>query len=97
MWRSEDGKICIYIDENRQGKASFEQNGGTTDCYFVSGYSYYAEVYSWEVTETNMPTEETLYERWTYKKLKKDSFTIIVEQTTFLTVGEEISFYKVLE
>ena len=96
-WSSEDGEILIYIDEVGRGKISFEQKGSTIECYFVSAYGYFAEVYSWEVVETNILTPEALCERWAYLKVREDTFTITVEKTTFLKTGDKIKFHKIDE
>ena len=77
-----------------QGRVVFEQNGSTIEGYFISERGRYASVYSWEVAETKTVTPEALYERWAYSKVKKDSFTITVQKTTFWEIGEEITFHK---
>ncbi len=95
VWSSENGKILLCIDEVGRGKISFEKNGNITECYFVSDRGYFADVYSKEVFETNIETSEAHYERWAYTEVKKDTFTITVEETVFLKVGDEITFHKI--
>ncbi len=97
-WISEDGKIVINIhDHGKGGTVSFKQNGVVTNCYFESDRGYFADVYSLEALEQNRlglyPEEH--YERWAYKIVKEDTFTICVEQTTFLQIGNTITFYKI--
>ncbi|MBE6903819.1 MAG: hypothetical protein E7480_04335 [Ruminococcaceae bacterium] len=97
VWVSENGEISIYIDENTNGKIFFEQNGVAMECSFVSGLFYSACVDSLENIEeeygSTRPKEH--YETWTYSEVKKDSFTIVVEETTYFTKGQKIIFHKV--
>ncbi len=93
-WRSDDGEVFVYIDEDSKGKLTFTKNDETA-YYFVSGPGYIASVYCWDVVETNVLTDEARYEKWRYTKCSENSFTITVEQTTFFDEGDNITFYKV--
>ena len=96
IWQSEDGKIIIHIGEDHNKIVSFEQDDNHVDCYFTSGRNYYAKVYALEALENNRLglNPEEHYETWVYKKVEKDCFTITVEKTKFLEVGDEITFHR---
>lgn len=105
-WVSEDGKICIHTNDEFVCKIYFEQSPGK-EYYFSSGfdrlsgefyrasvhYPYYAGMYSLEESKTLPVIEE--FEEWTFTEYRKNSFTVVVERTTFLTVGETITFNKI--
>ena len=93
-WCSEDGNITIYIGDYGDQKVIFEQDGVVTECYFTGTWGRTAEIYDWEAGQKDILTNEALREKWKYQKVREDSFTITVEQATFLKVGDEITFYK---
>ena len=95
-WSSEDNQILLHIDESGKGKLTFEENGSVIECYFVSEQGYCASVYDIEALENNRLGlyPEEYYERWAYSKTTKDSFTIVVEKSTFFEVGDKITFNK---
>ncbi len=100
-WVSEDGKIRIHTDEKFDCKIYFEQDDETKEYYFTSGLSYEASVhYPDYVDRYTLEEEKTLptieeYEEWEFTEYKKNSFTIVVKKTTFLEVGQTITFHKV--
>ena len=98
MWQSEDGTILLYIDEGNNGRVYFKESDFLVQYYYVSDRGYFADVYSWDAVENERlglyPEEH--YETWDYLKVKENTFTITVEKTTFLTVGDIITFYKIL-
>lgn len=98
-WSSEDGKILLYVDKGSNSRIYFEQDDTFIQCYFVSSRGYSASVYCWEayVNERLGLYQEEHYETWNYSKVRKDTFTITVEKTTFLKIGDKITFYKVEE
>ncbi len=96
VWSSENGKILLYINEKSDKKISFEENGAITECYFVSDRGYFAYVFDMEAFEKDRLGlyPEECYEKWAYKNVSEDSFTIMAEETVFLKVGDEITFHK---
>ena len=97
MWQSEDGTILLYIDEGNNGRVYFKESDFLVQYYYVSDRGYFADVYSWDAVENDRlglyPEEH--YETWEYSQIGKNTFTIIVKKTTFLTIGDTITFHKV--
>ncbi len=93
IWSSENGEIVLSIEEDYDAVIYFEVNG-VMQSFCFSGTTVDAEVYSPEVFETGIETDEARYERWMYKKIRRDTFTVEVVESTFFEVGEIIVFEK---
>ena len=96
MWISENNKMLLRIDEKGMGGTLYlEQNNLVQEYYFTDARGYYAEIYSIEVTKTNILTPEQHYETWIYKNVEENTFTIAVDKSTFTRQGKEITFRKI--
>lgn len=93
-WVSEDGKISLHIDENGIGRVFFEQDDSVIECCFVSDESRCAHIYALDAKDRIDLYPEEHYEVWNYTTVRKDTFSITVEKTTFLKVGKKITFNK---
>lgn len=98
VWSSEDGKILLYVDSYNR-RVYFEKSDTYIKCYFASFPGYYASIYSWDAYENERLGlyEDEHYETWNYLTVKKDTFTVRVEKSKFLNVGDIITFNKVSE
>jgi hypothetical protein len=95
-WETTDGKITLYVTEGGNGKLYLEQNGVITEYHLEQPFkTYNVEIYSIEALEaTHANSADSCCEVWKCTKIKDSEFTIVVDETTFFEVGQEITFYK---
>ena len=102
-WISEDEKIKIVVAEEFEAKIYFEEIQTQNEFDFSCGIPETA--YISVIVEDAVDSEFNLgklYETWKFIEVNEDSFTVVVQETEFLKIGnkikvigddEEISYY----
>jgi len=97
IWLSADKNIQIVVSENYKAKIYFKKIDPLVAYRFSDGLDRKATVHA--------PLNEEIvgdifylgerYETWKFIEVTENSFTVVVEETSFFEIGDELRFYKV--
>lgn len=94
-WISDDKSISFYIDQNGSGTGKMIIDKEPIDIHVAIGPA--TEINIYPLKETDDLTYGEYLEYWIGTFNESDTFSATVKETTFFEVGDEISFYRIVE
>ena len=95
-WESSEKTIVFSVDENGVGIGKMTVGQKVLEIHIAIGPTTQICIYPLENVKGNR-VELPYYERWIGTFKKASEFTATVVETTYFTVGEQITFYRLSE
>ena len=94
-WVSQNGTITFSVDAQHHAIGEMQVGGNTVEFYLTNDTGTGIYLFAPSVLDTGVETPEAQYEFWSCSYKSNREFTATVQESTFFSAGDTITFYRV--